>query len=208
MRRLLTTLLILTASGAALAAADYLEAARRATLKEKQQACQLARWSVERSARGTSAHPLPFKLEGYLNLPAPCFVTIIHENRRRGCTGSFTPRSSSLGQDIVLTARRAWELDPRTRRLTPEQLKKSTFNVTIPGPRIPVGDPSRYPPAEYGLLLQGGGKSAVLLPGEARTGSWRLKEARRQAGIPADAQVQCYVFRAITFEEKPTSTTR
>ncbi len=184
------------------AAASPLEDAARADAALRRQACTLARWAVEQKAAGRPLSPLPFRPQGMLARPAPCFVTISLDGRRRGCTGSFEPRAPSLADEIVQNAVRAWTLDPRSPRLGRDQLKRAEFSVTIPGPRRTVPDPSPYPPADYGLVVTGGGRSGVLLPGEARTSRWQEREARRQAGIPEGASVTFQVFRAVTFRER------
>ncbi|BCW98605.1 MAG: hypothetical protein KatS3mg024_1432 [Armatimonadota bacterium] len=178
-----------------------LEEAQRAPAAVRRQACALARWAVEQKAAGKALSPLPFRPEGVLAKPAPCFVTISLDGRRRGCTGSFEPQTATLAREIVRNAVRAWNQDPRTPRLTREDLRRAEFSVTIPGERRAVPDPSSYPPANYGLVVSGGGRSGVLLPGEAKTSSWQAREARRQAGIPDGTSATFQVFRAVTFRE-------
>lgn len=179
-----------------------LEEAERAPATVRRQACTLARWAVEQKAAGKPLSPLPFRPQGMLAKPAPCFVTIILDGRRRGCTGSFEPQTATLAQEIVRNAVRAWTLDPRAPRLRREDLPRVEFSVTIPGARRSVPDPSPYPPANYGLVVSSGGGSGVLLPGEAKTSRWQAWEARRQAGIPQGTSVTFQVFRAVTFRER------
>lgn len=184
-----------------LAAADPVDEARRAPQSVRTRARELARWAVEREIAGKPLSPLPFSPAGMLARPAPCFVTISYKDRRHGCTGSFEPQTSTLAGGITQTAVRAWKLDPRSRRLTSFQIRQSRFYVTIPGPRKPVRDPSVYPPANYGLLVRSSGRTAVLLPGEAKTSRWQVSEAKRQAGVPPDAAVTFEVFPAVTFAD-------
>lgn len=179
-----------------------LDGAERAPATVRRQACALARWAVEQKAAGKPLSPLPFRPQGVLARPAPCFVTISLDGRRRGCTGSFEPQTATLAQEIVRNAVRAWNQDPRTPRLRREDLRRAEFSVTIPGARRTVPDPSPYPPANYGLVVSGGGRSGVLLPGEAKTARWQAREARRQAGIREDVSVTFQIFRAVTFRER------
>lgn len=175
--------------------------ASRATRGERQDACRLARWAIRRASAGKPRRPLPFVPKGLLSRSAPCFVTLSYQNRRHGCTGDFDAHGRRLAENIVEVAVRAWRLDPRSKPLTPTQLKEARIYVTIPGERKTVSDPSPYPPANYGLVVRSGHKAAVLLPGEAKTGRWQVAEARRQAGLPPDARVEFQVFRAVTWEE-------
>ena len=188
---------------AAQAQDTFLDAAAKATARERQQACELARWAVTRAMAGKPAYPLPHKPAGLLAKALPCFVTIELDGRRHGCTGSFEPRGANLATNIVQTAVRAWSLDARTRAISASQLKRAVFLVTVPGRRRAVSDPADYPPGEFGLVAQSGGKTGVLLPGEARTTGWQKREALRQAGLSPGASARLYVFRAVTFRERP-----
>jgi AMMECR1 domain-containing protein len=183
-------------------ASSPVEEAARAGASVRRQACALARWAVEQKAAGRPLSPLPVRPQGLLAKPAPCFVTISVDGRRRACTGTFVPQAPALAQEIVRCAVRAWTLDPRSPRVKREELRRAEFSVTIPGPRRTVSDPSAYPPADYGLVVSSGGRSGVLLPGEAKTSRWQAREARRQAAIAEGAPVTFQVFRAVTFRER------
>lgn len=117
--------------------------------------------------------------------------------------GSFESQGQTLAQNVISSAARAATLDRRRGGLTEADLNRARIDVTIPGERKRVSDLSRYPPANYGLLIESRGKTGVLLPGEAKTSRWQIAEARRQAGIGPDAPVTLYVFRAVTFRDAP-----
>lgn len=176
--------------------------ALRAPQSVRAQACRIARWAITQAALGKPTSPIPFQPVGMLNRPSPCFVTIAIDGHRKGCMGNFEPSGDTLARNIVQTAVRAWGLDPRSKRLSSRELVHASCFVTIPGPRKRVSDPLLYPPANYGLLVESGGKMGVILPGEAKTGRWQISEAKRQAGLKQDAYVSFSVFRAVTFSEK------
>lgn len=134
---------------------------------------------------------------------AAVFVTISSNGRRRGCAGGFEPAAANLRDEIVLAAIRAATADTRYRAVRAGELDRLTFTVSIVGPLTPVSDPSRYPPAAYGLLARNGPKSGVILPGEAKTSRWGLSEAKRQAGIRPDEPCELYVFETVTLTERP-----
>ncbi|MCC6483592.1 MAG: AMMECR1 domain-containing protein [Armatimonadetes bacterium] len=203
----LSAVVLCALTGASVYAFGVYDAAR-ATQAERGDACRLARWAIERAAHSKPLFPLPFAPRGLLRQSAPCFVTLSYQDRRHGCTGSFDAHGRSLADNIVQTAVRAWRLDPRSKPLSPVQLKQARVFVTIPGPYKRVSDPSAYPPANYGLLVRAKGRSAVLLPGEARTGRWQMAQAKREAGLSADAKVEFCIFRAVTWAEEPRKSSR
>jgi AMMECR1 domain-containing protein len=52
-----------------------------------------------------------------------------------------------------------------------------------------------------GLLLRSGDRSAVILPGEAKTADWALREARRKAGLTPKDRAQLLSFPAVRWRE-------
>lgn len=134
---------------------------------------------------------------------AAVFVTISKDGRRRGCAGGFEPAAANLRDEIVLAAIRTATADTRYRAIRAGELDQLIFTVSIVGPLTPVSDPSRYPPAAYGLLARSGSRSGVILPGEAKTSRWGLSEAKRQAGIRPGEPCELYVFETVTLRERP-----
>lgn len=58
-----------------------------------------------------------------------------------------------------------------------------------------------YSTLDYGLLLRTASGSGVILPGEAKTASWRLAEAKRQAGVRAGQSYELFVFQTVALHE-------
>ncbi len=199
--RVLPAVLLTASVAGALLAASPVEEARKATRAEQAKACEIARWAAAQTLAGKPPSAPPSAATGVLAKPLPCFVTISVDGRRKACMGSFQPQHKTLAANIVASAARAVKLDRRAGGLTADQLKRAAVHVTVTGERRRVEDLSGYPPANYGLMVEKGAKSAVLLPGEAKTTRWQLAEAKRQAGIGPGETVTAYVFRAVTFGE-------
>ena len=51
-------------------------------------------------------------------------------------------------------------------------------------------------------MVRSGSRAAVLLPGEARTASWQLQEAKRQAGIGLQEPVELFKIHTLTVYER------
>jgi len=82
-----------------------------------------------------------------------------------------------------------------------EELDHLRIVLSFAGPNTPVADPMVVAPAREGLLVSGARGSVAFLPGEARTVSWALHEARR-IGILANAEPATYArFDVVTISE-------
>ena len=148
-------------------------------------------------ATGKDEFPLP-KLPEVFKRKAAVFVTISKAGRRRGCRGSFQPTTSNLRDEIIQTAIGAATADIRYRPIRTNELKDLDFTISVVGRLEHVKDANGYPSRVYGLLLRSASKSGVLLPGEAKTSTWRLAEAKRQAGLKPGEPYELYVFEAVT----------
>ena len=176
------------------------EQARSASREDQMLAFKIARATIQREAGNNISLP-KIPANSILNRPAPVFITIMYNNRRTGCVGSFQPQSRTLAEAIAATAVKAWRQDTRTRPLTLSQLESARLIIAIPGQRQRVTSTLGYPPDRYGIQLTSGRRTAVILPEEARTSNWALREARRLAGISPDTPAQLQVFQAALWRE-------
>jgi AMMECR1 domain-containing protein len=142
------------------------------------------------------------ELDRIFSRRAGVFVTINKKGVPRGCMGTVVPRQKDIAREIIDNAVRAAASDLRQRPLALHELDEVTFCVSIVGPLRPVQGMSDLAPDVLGLLVRSGSCEGILLPGEAKTASWQVKECRRKAGLPEDAPVRMYVFRTVTLEAK------
>ncbi|MHB1456169.1 MAG: AmmeMemoRadiSam system protein A [Armatimonadota bacterium] len=172
------------------------------------QATKLARWAVESRLRGEDMSKLPFKIHPLLMRRAGVFVTISKSGNPRGCLGTIEPTQPNAAREIIASAIGAAFSDSRRRPLEPRELSKVRFHVSIMGPLRPVSEIGDLAPERLGLLVRSGSQSGILLPGEAKTASWQIKECKRKAGIPAGMSVHMFVFRTVLLEEREKSSSR
>ncbi|MCL5105743.1 MAG: AMMECR1 domain-containing protein, partial [Armatimonadetes bacterium] len=144
---------------------------------------------------------IPSELPEVFRTRAAVFVTIAKNGRRRGCKGVFEPATDNLAAEIVRAAIGAATADIRYRPIRANELNQITFTVSIVGPLKRVSDPYNCSPADQGLLIRASGKSGVILPGEAKTSSWGLAEAKRQAGIKPGEPYELYMFKTLALHE-------
>lgn len=171
--------------------------ARSSPLRAEIQA--LARRALEASVcRGEVPDALRPR-DSLLWRPAGVFVTLVHQGRVRGCMGALDPVEPTAADDVVRATVLAATEDRRYLPIRPSEVGGLDILVSIVGPRRPVEGIGALSPLRLGLLVQGAGRAAVLLPGEALSPGAQLAQCRRKAGIPASAPVTMQVFPTVVF---------
>lgn len=137
---------------------------------------------------------------------AGVFVTIISDNRVRGCIGSIYPQQDSMEAEIIHNAIMAASADMRHPPVREDELDKLSYSVAIVG-RVERVDPGmEFDPGEFGVLVTpvpgGGGRTGVILPGEARTWSKAVSWAMQEAGISPGEGFELQRFQAASFGKK------
>ena len=141
------------------------------------------------------------------------FVTIKYEGKLRGCIGSIYP-TKPLILDIIDNARNAGFQDTRFNPLTPEELDKLTFSVSILSSieRINFKDERDllskiYP---HGIIIIERDKRAVYLPvvwEQLPDREIFLNSLKEKAGLPPQyfsRTFEAYKFDATYITDEPT----
>jgi AmmeMemoRadiSam system protein A len=120
------------------------------------------------------------------------------EGALRGCIGSIEPRERTLRTEIARSAVAAAFADPRFPPLTSEEIDRLAITVYILGEPELVADESELDPKRYGVIVEGGGRRGVLLPGIPRIDSidTQVKIARQKAGINPSEPARLFRFTA------------
>lgn len=129
-------------------------------------------WHEGRGAPGTDSIPWP-------GAPVSVYVSLVGPGGTRACVGSAPAYRSGLAETVASLARRALHSDPRREPVREEELNGLRVVISFAGEGEPVSDPMGVDPGREGLLVTSGERSVAFLPGEARTVSWALREARR-----------------------------
>ncbi|MFN8176328.1 MAG: AMMECR1 domain-containing protein [bacterium] len=125
------------------------------------------------------------------------FVTLVGRKGVRGCYGTLDGEGT-LEERIISAAQGAAARDLRSLPVKPSEVDRLTVIVSLTLPAEPIADWRTVDPDRFGLLVTSGGKSAVLLPGEARTASWEMSETLAKAGIGPAEPVTAFRFRTLT----------
>jgi len=184
--------------------------------KEKAYLLKLARESLShyfRTGRRMDIEPkdVPSKR---LTENGACFVTMHIGESLRGCIGTLEAHRP-LVMDVIENALASAFEDPRFRPLSPEELPKVIFSISVlsePKP-FPVRDSAdllkRLVPEKHGLIIQKGFARATFLPvvwEQLRTKEEFLGHLCMKAGLGADAWrdtggMQFFVYEAEEFSE-------
>lgn len=128
------------------------------------------------------------------------FVTLTKDGVVRGCMGTIFPKCSNLGEEVAKNTTLAASADIRYPRITMEEYPFIKYHISFVKNVRLVNNISELNPKKLGLLIKYGNKSAVLLPGEAKTTQWQISECRRKAGIKQNEPVLMYVFETDIIE--------
>jgi AMMECR1 domain-containing protein len=116
--------------------------------------------------------------------------------------GSFEAPAGGLYAAALRTAWRATREDVRSRPLRAEDLAPMEIVVTFVGRPVPIPSAEYVSPWKEGLLAVQGDRSAVVVPGEAKTTRYAVRLALRNSGIDPEGGIQYSRFEAVTWRER------
>jgi AMMECR1 domain-containing protein len=130
------------------------------------------------------------------------FVTLVKDKKVRGCYGSLTPQGQTITAQVKEYVEGAARLDFRHTPVRASEVKHIAIIISFIDSVEPVSSISEVDPKTEGLLVRNGDRAAVLLPGEARTASWQIEEAKRQAGIHHGEPAELFKIHTATLYER------
>jgi len=164
----------------------------------------MARATMERAFTNAAGPDSAASAPDWPGPPAGVFVSLVDGPATRACVGSAVPLGGTLAETLRGLATRALSSDPRHAPVRHEELGRLRIVIAFAGPSEPVSDPMHVNPSRDGLLITTSRGSVAFLPGEARTISWALREARRIGvlqGSRSDAAYQR--FPVVALREPP-----
>ena len=174
----------------------------------KRELLEIARASLEHSAKGDPLPPLDIRC-AELNETGAAFVTLKRKGRLRGCIGCLPPGQMPLGLTVQQMARSATLKDPRFRPVQPEELREIEIEISVLTPLQPLDNVEKIEIGRHGLWIRKGYASGVLLPQVPVEQGWDrqtyLERICLKAGLPTDAwkapDTRLWTFEAIVFGE-------
>lgn len=165
-----------------------------------------ARTVVETFVTEGKVIPAPEVLTGLLSQRAGCFVSIkTRAGELRGCIGTIDPERDTLAEEIILNAVNAATRDPRFTPVRQDELPGLKYSVDV----LSQPELARLEDLDarvYGVIVadENGARRGLLLPNleGIDTGARQVEIASRKAGIPREAKIKIWRFRADRFREK------
>lgn len=204
MRRPAVVLLSLTLAGLAFAAPNGPELDPYRALSTSPAGARLI--AVAQSALAANDAPRLTEAE-WPGSPRPVYVTLVRSGRTRACLGSDSPLGS-LSYTVHALAARLRTDDRRHTPVGEDELEQLRLVIAFAGESEPIVDPYRTDPMREGLRIETERGAIAFLPGEARTVSWALREARRVgvlAGADSEARYSRFAVVTLSGPARPPS---
>ena len=137
--------------------------------------------------------------------PGACFVSLkTREGRLRGCIGTLSPVTFSLGEEILRNSVLAASSDPRFQPVSDQEWGTLSVSVDVLGPLEPVDSEAELDPSQWGVVVARGDRKGVLLPDlpGVETVARQLAIAREKAGIPTGVDCQLFRFSVTRYQER------
>ena len=164
---------------------------------------RLARQAIEEYVRNGRQIPVPEDVpESLTQARAGAFVCVKKEGQLRGCIGTTQPTEPSLADEIIRNAIQCSTRDPRFPPVSAAELGQLKYSVDVLEPPEPVSGLDELDPSRYGVIVQSGWRSGLLLPDleGVATAEQQVDIARRKAGIDAGEPVRLYRFTVTRYE--------
>lgn len=180
------------------------------TSEEKQDLLRLARETVDTwvsEGKRPSVESLGITVTAAMRENSGAFVTLKKGEQLRGCIGTIPPVKPLL--DAVRdNAVNAAHFDRRFPKVTQEELRAISVEVSVLTPPVAVEDWRDIILARHGVIVSKAGRSAVFLPQVAPEQGWTLEETlshlSAKAGLGPSAWregAEFLVFEATVFHE-------
>ncbi|MDD3349974.1 MAG: AmmeMemoRadiSam system protein A, partial [Eubacteriales bacterium] len=151
---------------------------------------RLARLSLEHYVKNRKSLQTKPELSPQLaQKKAGVFVSLKKDGKLRGCIGTTSPTTESIGDEIIQNAVSAGVGDPRFEPVNEEELPWLVYSVDVLGEAEAIDSKDFLDPSRYGVIVESGRKKALLLPAleGIKTIEQQLSVVLQKAGIdPAD----------------------
>ena len=124
------------------------------------------------------------------------FVSIKEKGNLRGCIGTISPTTSSLGQEIIDNAVAAAAYDLRFYPIKSYELEDLTYSVDVLSEPEQIDSTEKLNVKKYGIVVESNGKRGLLLPDLDGINSveQQINIAKQKAGISVDDKIVIYRF--------------
>ena len=124
------------------------------------------------------------------------FVTLSKNGKPRACWGSLAGANPNPSLAIIESTLGALTKDYRYPPIHASEISKLKKQVTLIKAMVPVDSYRQINPLRDGVMVQQGGKSGIILPGEATDAYHQVVMAKLKAGIQPKESFQLYRMQA------------
>jgi AMMECR1 domain-containing protein len=128
--------------------------------------------------------------------PAGVFVTLSHNGTARACWGSAFPQQKNVTESTVAATLGALTKEYRYKPIQPNEWRQLKPQVTVIRALEPIHGLQGQNPMQDGLMVRQGGRTGVILPGEARDATYQLMLCKLKAGLQPGQKFQLYRMTA------------
>ena len=128
--------------------------------------------------------------------PAGVFVTLSDHGATRACWGSVFPQQKTVTEATVAGTLGALTKEYRYPPIRPNEWRQLKPQVTVVTSLEPIHGLQGQNPLLDGLMIRQGGRTGVMLPGEARDATYQLVRCKLKAGIQPGQAFQLYRIKA------------
>jgi AMMECR1 domain-containing protein len=152
-------------------------------------------WGAAASVDSTSAPVWP-------DAPVGVYLSLVDRTGTRACVGSAIPLRAGLSETVRALAIESLQADRRRPPIRREEIASLRIVIAFAGSGERVADAMDVDPGREGLRITSGSASMAFLPGEARTVSWALREAKRVGVLHgSDPTAEFHRFPVVTLSE-------
>lgn len=179
------------------------------TDNEKKELLNIARKTLEYKFSKKDLNEISTPEKRLYELKHGCFVTLKKSGHLRGCIGTFVSKNNLVENVKNMALASAFE-DPRFSKVTVDELKEITIEISVLYPLIKIKDINEIEVGRDGLYIVYGYYHGVLLPQVAVEYGWDREEFLShtciKAGLPKDAwrklNLDIYRFEGEIFSEE------
>ncbi|MDD3242077.1 MAG: AmmeMemoRadiSam system protein A [Bacilli bacterium] len=130
------------------------------------------------------------------------FVSLKKFGHLRGCIGTITPTTNSVGEEIIRNSIEAAIHDPRFPKVREEELEDIDISVDVLMDSVPC-EKDELNPKKYGVIVSCSGRRGLLLPDleGVDTVEEQLKIACDKANIDSEEYYNIEKFEVIRYKE-------
>lgn len=172
---------------------------------DKEEITKLVKTTVEKTIKNEKLETTEYQLiPKSLSGEYPVFITIETEGELRACMG-HTFATKPLYFEIQDVARLSATHDTRFEPISPKELPKLNYSITVLSKFIKIFDLSKIQVGKHGLYIRYRNRSGILLPQVASERNWDVKTFLEhlclKAGLPQntylDPDAEMFAFEAL-----------